>query len=172
MNYNLSICIPQYNRLECLRDLLDSIIEQKDCPTPVEICISDDASTDDTFSLVRSYQKKYPHIQYYEFSQNVGLDTNMLKAVSLANGDYCWLMGNDDKIEQGSVEKITSLLKKYEGIPVLNVNGWQYDDQLQNRLYHSVKKGLKKNILKNDKLFCNLDEILFFFWRFIWIFWR
>lgn len=163
MKYELSICIPQYNRWECLQELLDSIINQVDCPTPVEICISDDASTDDTPSFIHEYQKKYPHIVYYRFSENVGLDSNLLKAVSLAHGDYCWLMGNDDIVEQGAAKLITRLVKEYKDIAVLNVNGWQYDNQLKERLYHRVKKGLKKSILQNDQLFDNLEDILLLF---------
>ena len=163
MKYQLSICIPQYNRRECLQELLDSIISQDDCPAPVEICISDDASTDDTYFFVQEYMNKYPHIRYYRFAKNVGIDANMLKAVSLANGEYCWLMGNDDKIEATAVKTLTPILHKYNGIPVFNVNGWQYDNKLQVKLYHRVKKGLKRNSLTNSQLFNNMDEILYYF---------
>jgi len=163
MKHDLSICIPTYNRRECLQELLDSITNQLDCPTPVEICIGDDASTDDTPSFIYEYQKKYPHIAYYRFPENGGLDYNVLKAVSLAHGDYCWLMGNDDKVEQGSVKLITRLVKEHKDLTLLNVNGWQYDNQLKVRLYHRVKKGLKKSMLQNDQLFDNLEDILSFF---------
>ncbi len=163
MNAQLSICIPHYNRRQCLQELLDSIINQDGYLAPIEICISDDASTDDSLSFLQNYQKQYSYIKYYRFSKNVGLDTNMLKAVSLATGDYCWLMGNDDKVEKTAVKTITSLLRRYEGIPVLNVNGWQYDNQLKKRVYHRVKKGLKKSILKGNTFFNDLEQILIYF---------
>jgi abequosyltransferase len=163
MKYELSICIPTYNRKDCLKDLLESILSQADCPMPVEICISDDASSDDTETLVREYQETYPHIAYYRFPSNVGLDCNLLKSVALAHGHYCWLMGNDDKLEQGAVTLVTKLVKEYKEPTVLNVNGWQYDNQLKERLHDRVKKGLKKSILQTDQLFDNLEDILSLF---------
>ena len=145
MKYDLSICIPTYNRRECLQELLDSIVSQKDCPSPVQICIGDDASTDDTETFVRGYQEKYPHIVYYRFPENVGLEHNVLKAVSIArSGDYCWLMGNDDVVEQGAVKLITGLIKIHADLTMLNINGWQYDNQLKVRLNDRVKGSLKK----------------------------
>lgn len=112
MKYELSICIPTYNRKDCLQELLDSILAQADDSNPVEICISDDASSDDTETLVHGYQNKYPHLLYYRFPENMGLDRNLLKAADLAQGEYCWLMGNDDKVEPDAVKLTTGRLKK------------------------------------------------------------
>ena len=163
MKYDLSICIPTFNRRECLKELLESIINQIDPLTPVEICIGDDASTDDTPSFINEYQKKYPHIVYYRFSENVGIDSNILKTVSISHGDYCWLMGNDDKVEQGAIDLITRLTKENKELPLFNVNGWQYDSQLRENLYPRVSKGLKKSVLQNDQIFDNLEDILLYF---------
>ncbi|MBN1832436.1 MAG: glycosyltransferase family 2 protein [Deltaproteobacteria bacterium] len=163
MKYDLSICIPTYNRRECLKELLDSIIDQVDSLAPVEICVGDDASTDDTPSFINEYQKKYPYIVYYRFPENAGIDNNILKTVSISHGDYCWLMGNDDKVEQGAIELITRLTKEYKDSPLFNVNGWQYDSQLRKRVYHRVSKGLKKGTLQNNQLFDNLEDILLYF---------
>jgi abequosyltransferase len=80
----LSICIPTYNRARCLAALLDSIHAQK--TDEVEIIVSDKASTDDTRAIV----KKYPDIIYGRSVKNLGFDANVLRAVSLASGKYCW----------------------------------------------------------------------------------
>ena len=52
MNYQLSICIPTYNREQYLKQLLDCICNQlKDVEEKVvEICVSDNASTDNKWS--------------------------------------------------------------------------------------------------------------------------
>jgi abequosyltransferase len=161
--YEISICIPNFNRLDCLGDLLDSIVVQDYGSSPVQICISDDASTEDIEQLVSKYQKIYPHILYYRFEKNVGLDRNLLKSVAMASGKYCWLMGNDDKIEQNSIHHILKLIKKYNDPTVINVNGWQYDRFLKERLYHRVRRGLKKRNLIKDQLFNNLKDIVCLF---------
>ena len=61
MNYELSICIPTYNRAEYLKEALDSIIKQINDTNrdKVEICISDNASEDNTKELIENYRKKH-----------------------------------------------------------------------------------------------------------------
>lgn len=163
MKYDLSICIPHYNRRECLQELLDSITNQTDDPHQVEICISDDASSDDSENLIREYQKQHPNVIYYRFPEHVGYDRNLLNSVSIASGDYCWLTGNDDKIEQGAVNLITKRLKEQENITMLNLNGWRYDSHLKVRLSDMVDKGLNKKALQSDRLFNSLEDILSLF---------
>lgn len=163
MNYKLSVCIPTYNRRECLNELLDSITSQSDISSPIEICISDDASTDDTQEFISNYQKKYPYIVYHRFPSNLGLDSNILSSVSLAHGDYCWLMGNDDILEQGAVNHILNLIKEHRDVSIFNLNGYQYDSQLKVRLYDRVKKGQAKSKLKSDQFFNNMEDILSLF---------
>lgn len=116
MPYKLSICIPTYNRAKYLPELLDSIIEQVDANNPVEICISDNASEDNTTELVNKYKEKYPHIVYFKWPSNMGADRNFLKVVEIASGEYCWLMGSDDKLTPGALEKIISYLDRKNDI--------------------------------------------------------
>ena len=104
MAYILSICIPTYNRAACLPTLLDSIINQVDKQNPIEICISDNYSKDNTQQLIEQYKQRYPHIVYSRWSENKGYDRNILKAVAMAQGEYCWLMSSDDKIEAGGIK--------------------------------------------------------------------
>lgn len=100
----LSICIPTYNRAGFLGELLDSIIVQ--APEEVEIVISDNASTDGTEAMVRKYMRRFPRIVYRCAPENAGPDRNYLKAVELANGEYCWLMGSDDLVADGAIAKL------------------------------------------------------------------
>jgi abequosyltransferase len=106
MQYKLSICIPTHNRAKYLPELLDSIIEQVDANNPVEICISDNASEDDTAELVKAYKNKYPHIVYFRWPTNMGADRNYLKVVEIASGEYCWFVGSDDKLVEHSLFKV------------------------------------------------------------------
>jgi abequosyltransferase len=117
MSYKLSICIPTYNRADSLPVLLDSIIKQVDISQPVEVCISDNASTDSTKELIAVYQKKYPHIVYFCWPENMGADRNYLKVVEIASGEYCWLIGSDDSIIDGAIKKVFEFINfKYDVI--------------------------------------------------------
>lgn len=147
MKYKLSICIPTYNRAKYLKELLDSIIVQLNGNAAVEICISDNASTDNTAQLVAEYNKKYTHIAYFKASQNEGFDRNLLKVVSLAEGEYCWLMGDDDKIEPGAIEYILDILNKYDDLAGISVNMFSYDGFFDRRLPNKVAVNLQENTL-------------------------
>lgn len=110
MKTRLSICIPTYNREPFLRELLNSIIEQAN-PADVQIAISDNASSDKTMELVDEFKKKYSNIVYFQWPKNMGADRNYLKAVEIANGDYCWLMGSDDYVPAEAIKKVLARLK-------------------------------------------------------------
>lgn len=156
MAYKLSICIPTYNRAKCLPRLLDSIISQIDKKMPVEICISDNASEDDTKNLVEKYREKYSHIVYFSWPQNMGFNRNLLKVVELASGEYCWLMGSDDKLEIGAIEYAIEQLEKSYDLSGISVNHSGYDLDLKEQIY--VKPAICGN-LKNDALFTDAKKI-------------
>lgn len=84
----LSICIPTYNRAECLQKSIESIICQPEFQNgDVEIAISDNASTDDTEALGRSYADRFPNISYHR--QAVGTpipDMNFPLVLSYGTG--------------------------------------------------------------------------------------
>jgi abequosyltransferase len=100
----LSFCIPTHNRARFLEATLRSIVEQ--ASNEVEIVISDNASTDETQTVVDSFRKSHPAIVYFRHEQNVGADRNYLKAVELASGDYCWLFGSDDILKPTALARI------------------------------------------------------------------
>lgn len=107
----LSICIPTYNRKDCLRQCLDSIIVQKNF-SEIEIVISDNASNDGTEEMMQDYMLRYPNILYTRNEENLGFDRNMLNVVSLAHGKYCCFIGDDDAFFPESISHIVDIVRK------------------------------------------------------------
>lgn len=105
----LSICIPTYNREKYLRQLLESIARQP--LNGVEVVVSDNASTDGTQNLLKEFSGKLEKLVTYRWDINAGADRNYLKVVELAQGNYCWLMGSDDIVQEGAIEKVLEILK-------------------------------------------------------------
>lgn len=106
---NLSICIPTYNRCDELARLIDSIkiaLDQSESTTTIEVIVSDNASTDATALYMREAEKHTSWIHYYRSEKNEGFAKNLNKAVSMARGDYCWLMGSDDVLLPESIAKV------------------------------------------------------------------
>lgn len=108
----LSICIPTYNRSNCLKICLDSIVNQKWFNNNVEIIISDNASTDNTTNTVNRYQEKYNNFHYYRNNENLWFDKNLNNAVTKANWRYCLILWDDDWFFDWSISYLINILKK------------------------------------------------------------
>ena len=119
----LSIAIPTFNRAACLRECLDSIgvsLSVTQAKGRCEIVISDNASTDDTASVVQSFETVMP-VCYFRQSSNIGAHANFRAAASLAAGDYVWVLGDDDKITPSALGQILSGLESGMGAVICNV---------------------------------------------------
>lgn len=99
--YKLSVCIPNYNRIERLEKLVrasaSQILEFK-LEKMIEICISDDCSPISPNFVIAELKADYPtvSIHYRRNERNMGMDYNFLSSVMMAQGEYAWIVGNDD----------------------------------------------------------------------------
>jgi abequosyltransferase len=154
MGIKLSICIPTYNRSNFLPDLLDSIVKQIDDNNKniIEVVISDNASKDNTKEVIDSYRTKIPNLVYFRWDENKGADRNFIKVVELASGDYCWLMGSDDVIEDGSINYVLNFLEKNKNISgiSLNFNAYNYNLKLKIKTRPISLVHFKEDFVLND----------------------
>lgn len=110
----LSICIPTYNRSFYLKNSLNSVICQKEFKKGnVEIVISDNASTDDTESVVKEYVSKYENIRYFRNAENIR-DQNFPVALSRGKGLYRKLSNDTLLYCPGSLRYICGLVQRYK----------------------------------------------------------
>lgn len=96
-----------------------------------EICMSDNASLDNTESMVRSLQEYWPQIVYRRNSENLGPQENIVRAVALCRGDYVWLVGDDDGVFDHSVAAILEEIHRFPSIDMFLVNRSICDVQLR-----------------------------------------
>ncbi len=149
----LTVCIPTYNRSNCLPTALDSILEQ--IVPGVEIVICDNGSIDRTAQLVQEYVNKYPSITYFRFPKNVGPDRCFLQSIEAASGEYCWFLGDDDRIEEGSIVKVLQALSTYSDLAGISVRSKTFDQQLTKQL----PSPLIQPHLSSDRLYENAQAI-------------
>ena len=154
MSIKLSICIPTYNRGAFIGETLESIVSQA-TNDEVEIVVSDNASVDNTEEIVRKFQQRYSRVIYYKWNKNMGADRNFLKVIELANGEYCWLMGSDDIIEQGGIKTVIRYLKYNFDLCGISVNHFAYDIKLSQRL---LPHPVIQSFLTKDKLYLDGKE--------------
>jgi glycosyltransferase involved in cell wall biosynthesis len=94
----LSLCIPTFSRGRYLASLLASLCtELADFPYSYEVFISDNASTDDTAEVVRSFEGLLP-IRYHRHATNAGAFANRQFAMSNCLGRYVMYIADDDAL--------------------------------------------------------------------------
>jgi glycosyltransferase involved in cell wall biosynthesis len=120
----LSICIPTYNRCGHLTNCLQSIISNKAKGTVnVQVCVSDNCSTDDTLEVVRRAQA-HIDIKYDRSPRNLGIPRNFLKAVEMADGEFVWLIGDDDLLMPSALQEVLDLIDRHQDVDFFYVNSF------------------------------------------------
>jgi len=130
---DLSICIPTFNRLHYLREMLEIILPQAEF-NRVEVCVSDNNSNDGTAEFLISISHTYPCLRYTINPKNIGLDKNMLAVISMGTGQYIYPIGDDDLLPKDSLHEILLEIKK--GGDVLILNGWHTNPTLVKKRLH------------------------------------
>jgi glycosyltransferase involved in cell wall biosynthesis len=112
-NLLLTIAIPTYNRLECLKELLPELIKQCKPHPEIEILVSDNCTTDGTSQYIRDMTTTNSQMRYRANSTNVGGDENFVRCVEDAQGTYVWLFGDDEIVCEGAIDSVISTLKTH-----------------------------------------------------------
>lgn len=116
----LSINIPTYNRSSYLNQLLSCLVDELNGSIhKVEINILDNASGDDTESVVIDYKSKLP-INYIRHEKNLGPMKNIHLAHRIGEGKYVWVFGDDDYIKKGALKKIMNALDDAPAVVLLS----------------------------------------------------
>ena len=119
----LSICIPVYNMDIYLDEALKSISHElanfPEVKSLVEVCISNNASSDKTADVIQKWKQSLPIIAH-ENEMNLGCDQNFIDVINMASGQYCWYLGGDDALLTGALRKVFSLLDKCLDIILAN----------------------------------------------------
>lgn len=101
---SVSLCVPTYNGQTYLRECLESAINQtfKD----IEILVVDDASTDDTRSIVEEFKRRDPRLSFHRNTTNIGLVDNWNRCIALARGSWIKFLFQDDLLDQHCIERM------------------------------------------------------------------
>ena len=105
----VSIIVPVYNTHEYLPACLTSICQQT-YPRLEIICVND-ASPDDSVSIIEQFAQKDPRVKLVTYDRNRGLFHARLAGADVATGDYICFVDSDDTI---SMDWIRLLVQKAE----------------------------------------------------------
>lgn len=107
---NISIAMCTCNGAPYLSEQLGSLFDQS-CP-PCELVVCDDASQDETFSILESFVTRAPFpVRLYRNPQQLGIGTNFEQAIRLCKGDFIALCDQDDVWLPNKLAVFSELLK-------------------------------------------------------------
>jgi glycosyltransferase involved in cell wall biosynthesis len=135
----VSICVPTWNSATYLRSSLDSILAQD--YRNLEVIISDNASQDDTVTILREYERD-GRVRLNLNDRNIGAGPNFNRLIGLAKGEFVAIYHSDDVYKPDIVSASVELLQRSPDVGlvgtmahVVNQDGKQrYDYRLPERL--------------------------------------
>lgn len=170
MMKKLAICIPNYNRAKELNRLLKTVAEQivsNKLHESVEVCVSDDCSTENIQNVIEEVRVHYPEVSlnFHANECNMGMDYNFLNCVQISDAEYCWIIGNDDLPEENGLRSVLRNLDDGHGeVDILVCPFDVYD--ANNRVLRSVyplrnvgSECLSFNTINNNEYFNLLEKV-------------
>lgn len=119
----LSVVVPTLNRLDYLKVTLEHLIPQiKRNLDSVELCISINASGDDTEAYIKSLKEENPFINYKSFTERVEICESFSRSINLCKGDYIIIFGDDDIPAPYMIETILEVLNNNLNIGLIHFN--------------------------------------------------
>lgn len=129
----LSVCIPTHHgRSERLHTALESVCSQltDDLLEDVQVCVSDNASMDGTADVVETYRERLSEqLVYRRWSTDRGFTENLQAVVEMADGSFCWLLGSDDTVIDGGLQRVVNLIRRHPQASGATLNHLNVDTQ-------------------------------------------
>lgn len=155
----VSLCLVSYNQEAYIKDSLESVLNQD--YENLEIVISDDNSTDNTFFIIKEICEKYNgkhQLIINRNEKNLGLVGNVNKAISLSKGKYIALAAGDDVMNNNRITlSVKEIARLNVGSITFNmdiidsssamINKKLYDGNKVNTLIYNFENYFKKNYI-------------------------
>jgi len=106
----VSIVMPAYNAEKYIGAAIDSVIAQT--YQNWELIVVDDASNDNTASVIEEYTKKDIRVKYHRLHENSGAAIARNTAIELAHGKYMAFLDSDDTWFPEKLSKQISFMEK------------------------------------------------------------
>ena len=143
----ISVIVPVYNTAPYLRRCLDSVLAQTQ--KDFEILAVDDGSTDESPTILKEYQEKFPEWIQVLRKENGGLSDARNFGLRRATGDYIAFLDSDDFLAPDFIQSILALLEREKADLVLFDCYYEFDSG--KRIPFSVLKPYSGE-LKKDAL--------------------
>lgn len=128
MNSLVSICIPSYNAEKYIAKCINSILVQS--YKNFEIVVVDDASTDDTAKIVKSFNDN--RIKYFLNDVNLGWRKNVKRCYELAKSEFVTMCPVDDFLSNTFIENAIKIFSLYPNVGIWSCGSITIDEDGNN----------------------------------------
>jgi glycosyltransferase involved in cell wall biosynthesis len=117
MNKLLTIFLPTYNRRNRIEQQLNFLKSEvnADVLQNVRFIASDNCSTDGSATFLKDFAASNQWLEYVVQKENLGLVGNLNAGLKMADTEFIWFMSDDDPMENGVVDKVLHILRKFNG---------------------------------------------------------
>ena len=127
----VSIIVPVYNGEKYLNIFLDSILQQT--YNNIEVVFINDQSKDNSFDLLKKYQKQYKFIKVLN-QKNGGQAVARNNGIKEATGEYITFADQDDYLDSNYIETLVGSIKSND----ILITGYKRVDEQGNVLYKKI----------------------------------
>lgn len=138
MKTKVSIIMGVYNSEKTVRDAIDSILNQT--YTEWEFIICDDASSDNTYNILKEYYRRYPRkFTILKNSKNSKLSFSLNRCLKKATGYYIARMDADDISKPDRLEKQVNYLQSNKYIDLVGTSMQRFNQKGLNDIIFAVR---------------------------------
>jgi len=126
-----SVVIPLYNKVDCIVETLQSVLNQT--LLPEEIIVVDDGSTDNSNGAVKGFIEKSEKVLNIQLlrQQNGGVSLARNRGIELAKYPYIAFLDSDDLWKPPFLQRVAELIKAYPDAGAY-ASGYEYLDEIGN----------------------------------------
>jgi glycosyltransferase involved in cell wall biosynthesis len=114
--------------------------------------VLDNASTDGTMDVVRSFQECWPNLRYHRNAWNIGGNANIMRAVEISQSEYHWVIGDDDAWFFAGADELQNVLAEKRA-DIIRL-GWLVGDDSRGKYVFA------KDLANSEKLFFSSTSMI------------
>ena len=157
----VSVIVPVYNSEQYLRQCLNSLLAQT--MSDIEIICVNDASTDQSFQILKEYRRKEPRIKLLSNPENMGVSYSRNLALDIAGGEYIQFVDADDYIEKETIEELFKQARQTNADMTYMGMHFDIDNNEEGSVVQQGILGEYQEVYEGCELLCRLAENKEFF---------
>lgn len=150
----VSVIMPCYNMASYVSDSIKSVIAQT--YPHWELLIVDDASTDETVNIIKSYAQADSRIKFAIKKQNSGISDTRNLCIQMAQGQFLAFLDADDIWHPEKLEKqLSFMMAKNIGFTYSTYDWIDEDGKVMNKSINTIGNLDYKTYLRNTIIGCS-----------------